>query len=68
MIFLVSAYLGKVEARAGIVYYLLVFAPSVLLSVGVGLWTFNWEWFWVTLAFSVVLTTLLDSLKYLFWR
>lgn len=68
VIFLTSFYLGKVQARLGSLYYFGVLAPSAVLSIVVGLWTWNWEWFWVTLGFCVVLTTLLESLAYLFWR
>ena len=63
-----SAYLGTSTVRRGILYYLEVFAPAVVLGVAVGLWTWSWKWLVYALAISVTLTILTQFLVYLLWR
>ena len=63
-----SAYLGTSTVRRGILYYLEVFAPAVVLGVAVGLWTWSWKGFGYALAIGVALTVLTQSLMYLLWR
>lgn len=63
----VSFYLGTIPVRRGILYYLGVFAPSVVMAIAAGLWTWSWKWFWVVFAICVVLTTVTQTLVYLFW-
>jgi ABC-type Mn2+/Zn2+ transport system permease subunit len=64
----ISVYLGTSTVRRGILYYLEVFAPAVVLGVAVGLWTWSWRSFWSTLAIGVGLTVLTQLLVSLFWR
>ena len=47
----ISFYLGTSRIRRGILYYLGVFAPSFVVAIAIGLWTWN-----VT-----------QALVYLFW-
>ena len=63
-----SVYLGASTVRRGILYYLEVFAPSVVLAIAVGLWTWSWKWLVYALAISVTLTILTQFLVYLLWR
>ena len=62
-----SAYLGTSTVRRGILYYLEVFAPAVVLGVAVGLWTWSWKWFWLMLGACIVLTMLIQTFCYLLW-
>lgn len=63
-----SLYLGTSTVRRGILYYLEVFAPSVVLGIAVGLWTWSWKWFWYALATGAALTGLAQLLAFVFWR
>src|SRR5437868_4186436 len=63
-----SIYLGTSTVRRGILYYLGIFAPSVVLGVAVGLWTWSWNWFCYALAIGVALTALTQCLLYLLGR
>lgn len=63
-----SNYLGTSTVRRGILYYLELFAPSVVLGVAIGLWTWSWKWFCYALVIGVGLTALTQSLMYLLWR
>ena len=62
-----SFYAGTSTIRRGILYYLEVFAPSVVLASAVGLWTWSWKSFATVLATCVLLTGLVQALVYLFW-
>jgi hypothetical protein len=57
----IGFYLGTIPVRRGILYYLGVFAPSVVMAIAAGLWTWSWKWFWVALAICVVLTAALAT-------
>jgi len=63
----VSFYLGTSPVRRGILYYLGVFAPAVVMAIAVGLGTWSWKWFWLVLAISIALTIVTQALAYLFW-
>jgi hypothetical protein len=63
----ISFYLGTIPVRRGILYYLGVFAPSVVMAIACGLWTWSWKWFWRVLAICVALTIATQALVYLFW-
>ena len=63
----ISFYLGTSPVRRGILYYLGVFAPAVVMATAYGLWTWSWKWFWLVLAICVVLTAVTLGLAYLFW-
>ena len=41
----ISVYLGSSPVRRGILYYLGVLAPSIVITMGAGLWTWSWKWF-----------------------
>lgn len=62
----VSAYLGSGPIRRGILYYLEIFAPSVVLAAAVGLWTWSWKLFGSVLATCVLLTAAVQILIGLF--
>ncbi len=62
----ISFYLGTSTVRRGILYYLGVFAPSVVIASAVGLWTWNWKWFSGALVVCVLLTLVMQALGYLF--
>jgi ABC-type Mn2+/Zn2+ transport system permease subunit len=57
----IGCYLGTIPVRRGILYYLGVFAPSVVMAIAAGLWTWSWKWFWVALAICLVLTAALAT-------
>jgi ABC-type Mn2+/Zn2+ transport system permease subunit len=63
-----SVYLGTSTVRRGILYYLEVFAPAVVLGVAVGLWTWSWKWLGYALVIGVGLTALTQALINLLWR
>jgi len=63
----ISYYLGTSPVRRGILYYLGVFAPAVVMATACGLWTWSWKWFGLVLAICVVLTAVTQALVYLFW-
>jgi hypothetical protein len=63
----ISFYLGTSPVRRGILYYLEVFAPSVVAAIAVGLWTWSWKSCLVTLVMCVLLTIVTQMLVYLFW-
>lgn len=63
-----SIYLGTSTVRRGLLYYFEVFAPSLVLGVAVGLWTWSWKLFGYAVAIGVALTSLTQSLMYLLWR
>ena len=63
----ISFYLGTSPVRRGILYYLEVFAPAVVMAIAAGLWTWRWKWFWLVLAIGVALTVATQALVYLFW-
>jgi hypothetical protein len=63
-----SIYLRTSTVRRGMLYYFGMFAPSVVLGVGVGLWTWSRKWFGYALAVGMALTVLTQSLLYLLSR
>ena len=63
----ISFYLGTIPVRHGIMYYLGVFTPAVVMAIAAGLWTWSWRWFWLVLAACVVLTAVTQALAYLIW-
>jgi len=63
----ISFYLGTSPVRRGMLYYLGVFAPSVVMATAAGLWTWSWKWFWLVLAICVALTAVTQALAYLIW-
>jgi hypothetical protein len=63
----ISFYLGTSPVRRGILYYLEVFAPSVVLAIGVGLWTWSWRSSLAALSIGVLLTLATQGFVYLFW-
>lgn len=63
-----SLYLGTSPVRRGILYYLGVFAPAVVLGIAVGLWTWSLKWFCYALALGALVTVLTQSVVSLFWR
>jgi len=64
----VSVYLGTSTVRRGVLYYLEVFAPSVVLGVAVGLWAWSRKWFFYALLIGVALTALTQFILYLLLR
>jgi ABC-type Mn2+/Zn2+ transport system permease subunit len=64
----ISAYLGTSTVRRGILYYLEVFAPAVVLGIAIGLWSWSLRWFWSALAIGVAVTVLTQGIAYLFLR
>ena len=63
-----SFYLGTSPVRRGILYYLGVFAPAVVLGIAVGLWTWSWKMFGSVLVLGIVLTVAIQFFVPLFWR
>lgn len=63
----ISFYLGTSPVRRGILYYLGVFAPSVVMATAAGLWTWSWQWFWSVLVICAALTVATQALVYLTW-
>ena len=62
----VSVYLGTSAVRRGILYYLEVFAPSAVLGVAVGPW--SWKWFGYALLIGAAMTALTQCVLYLLLR
>jgi hypothetical protein len=62
----ISFYLGTSPVRRGILYYMGVFAPSLVAAIGAGLSAWSWKWFWVVLLICAGLTALIQILTYLF--
>ena len=63
----ISFYLGTSPVRRGILYYLEVFAPSVVAAIGAWLWTWSWKACLLVLVMCVLLTIVTQILVYLFW-
>ena len=63
----ISFYLGTSPVRRGLLYYLGVFAPAVVLATAAGLWTWSWRWFWSVLVMGLALTVATQALVYLTW-
>jgi hypothetical protein len=63
----ISFYLGTSPVRRGLLYYLGVFAPAVVMATAAGLWTWSWRWFWSVLVMGVALTVATQALVYLTW-
>jgi len=63
----ISFYLGTSPVRRGILYYLGVFAPAVVMATAVGLWTWSWKLFWLVLAICAALTIVTQAIVQLFW-
>jgi len=61
----VSVYIGSSPVRRGLLYYLGVFAPSLVAAVAAGLWTWRWRWFWLTLVGCCALTLLIQVVPHL---
>jgi hypothetical protein len=62
----ISFYLGTSPVRRGILYYMGVFAPSLVAAIGAGLSAWSWKWFSVVLLICAGLTVLIQILTYLF--
>ena len=63
----ISFYLGTSPVRRGLLYYLGVFAPAVVMATAAGLWTWTWTWFWSVLVMGLALTVATQALVYLIW-
>ena len=63
----ISFYLGTSPVRRGILYYLEVFAPSVVIAIAVGLLTWSWKRSSIVLAMCMLLTIVTQTLTFLFW-
>ena len=62
----ISSYLGTSPVRRGILYYMGIFAPAIVASIAVGLWTWNWKVFGTVLALSIAITILTQAVVYWF--
>lgn len=63
----ISFYLGTSPVRRGLLYYLGVFAPAVIMAAAAGLWTWSFQWFWSVLVMGAALTVATQALVYLTW-